>query len=118
MPPRRRRHVPTVPSQRLTEELRRLRESADLTNDQAVAALQEQGDGRWSAAKLSRIENDKQHVTLPDLRRMLDVYGVKIPSARLWRRWLVAPGRTSGGIATAICPSGSRSFSASKTPRS
>jgi transcriptional regulator with XRE-family HTH domain len=61
---------PTVRRRRLAAELRRLRESRDLTLDDVADRL------AWSASKLSRIENAKTGVKPPDVRRLLDLYGL------------------------------------------
>lgn len=45
--------------------------------DQVVATLLGSGEGRWSTAKLSRIETARQLVRVDELERLLDVYGVE-----------------------------------------
>lgn len=59
----------------LAETLRQLREQAQLTHDEVVAALQT-GSGKWSRPKLSRIENREQGVRPVEVEQMLDLYGV------------------------------------------
>lgn len=61
---------PTVRRRRLAAELRRLRESRDLTLDHVADRL------HWSASKLSRIENAKTGVKPTDVRRLLELYGL------------------------------------------
>jgi transcriptional regulator with XRE-family HTH domain len=65
------RRSPTVRRRRLGIELRRLREAAELTIDQAATRLE------FSTAKLSRIENAQVAVSPHDVRGMLDVYGAE-----------------------------------------
>jgi transcriptional regulator with XRE-family HTH domain len=65
----------TIRRRRLAAELRRLRERAGLTGDQAAAEL------GWSGSKISRIETYRIGVKTADLKRMLDRYGVD-PSYR------------------------------------
>jgi transcriptional regulator with XRE-family HTH domain len=78
----RRREVPerTSPSawgRKLGEELRKLREAAGLTGDAVAARL------GWSGAKVSRLEKAKSSVAIPDLRKLLALYGA--PSAQAER---------------------------------
>jgi transcriptional regulator with XRE-family HTH domain len=61
---------PTVRGRRLAAELRRLRERADLTGEEAAQRL------GWSGSKLSRIELHRSGVKPADLRMLLDLYGV------------------------------------------
>lgn len=60
----------TVLGRQLGDELRRLRESAGLTTAQAAEALD------CTKGKISRIENGRVAVRLPDLTAMLLAYGV------------------------------------------
>src|ERR1044072_7657085 len=62
---------PTVRRRRLAAELRRLRESAELTIDEVG---EEMGG---SASKISQIENGHVGVTPRDVRDMLEVYGIE-----------------------------------------
>ena len=64
------RASPTIRRRRLAAELRRLRERADLTGDQAAARL------GWSGSKISRIETHRIGVKGADLGRLLDLYRV------------------------------------------
>jgi transcriptional regulator with XRE-family HTH domain len=59
----------------LAAALRGLREQAGLTQDQTIERLLQTG-GRWSAPKLSRIEQHEQGVRPRDVEQLLDVYGV------------------------------------------
>ncbi len=61
---------PTVRRRRLAAELHRLRERSGLTGDQVAERL------GWSPSKISRIENTRSGVKLPDAQRLLDLYGV------------------------------------------
>ena len=60
----------TIRRRRLAAELRRLRERADLTGDQAAELL------GWSGSKISRIETHRIGVKPADLTKLLDLYGV------------------------------------------
>ena len=62
---------PTVRRRRLAAELRRLRDRAELTLEDAAGQL------GWSITKLSRIETARVGVQPDDLKRMLDLYGVE-----------------------------------------
>lgn len=53
----------------LGRRLRRLREEAGLTLEQAAPALD------WSVSKLGRIESGQQSVDVHGARSMLDLYG-------------------------------------------
>jgi transcriptional regulator with XRE-family HTH domain len=70
------RHVPsdqgspTVRGRRLAAELRRLRERSGLTGEGVARRL------GWSGSKVSRIERHHIGIKQPDLRRLLDLYGV------------------------------------------
>ncbi|RSN70402.1 helix-turn-helix domain-containing protein [Actinomadura sp. WAC 06369] len=64
----------TVRRWQLTASLKQLREAAGLTIEQAVQRLNE-GPGRWSKPKLSRIENRHQGVKLKEVEQLLDLYG-------------------------------------------
>ncbi|MER6303953.1 helix-turn-helix transcriptional regulator [Kitasatospora sp. NPDC001539] len=67
---------PTVRGRRLGSELRRLRESASKTTDDAASALE------CSRAKISRIETGAVGIRRLDLGILLDLYGVTDPQAR------------------------------------
>jgi transcriptional regulator with XRE-family HTH domain len=60
----------TVQRRRLAQELRRLREAADLTIDQVAEALE------CSRSKISRIENAQVKAAPRDVRDMLSIYRV------------------------------------------
>ncbi|MFC4001066.1 helix-turn-helix domain-containing protein [Prauserella oleivorans] len=62
---------PTVRRRRLASELRRLRESSDLTIDEVAEKLE------CSASKISRIETGNVGVTPRDARDLLELYGVR-----------------------------------------
>ncbi|WHT18150.1 helix-turn-helix transcriptional regulator [Crossiella sp. CA-258035] len=64
-------HSPTVRRRRLASELRRLRESSNLTCEEVAAHLE------CSAAKVSRIETGRTGVNPRDVRDMLVLYGVE-----------------------------------------
>jgi transcriptional regulator with XRE-family HTH domain len=61
---------PTVRRRRLAAELRRLRETSELTIDEVGEKLE------CSASKISRIETGHVGVTPRDVRDMLEVYGI------------------------------------------
>jgi transcriptional regulator with XRE-family HTH domain len=61
---------PTVRRRRLAVELRRLRDRAELTLEEAAGQL------GWSITKLSRIETSRVGVQPDDLKRMLDLYEI------------------------------------------
>ncbi|WP_055479012.1 helix-turn-helix domain-containing protein [Sphaerimonospora mesophila] len=61
---------PTVRRRRLGQELRRLRERAELTGDQVAARL------GWSAAKVSRIETARTSPRESDIEALLVIYMV------------------------------------------
>ena len=63
----------TVRRRRLAAELRRLRERAGLTGDEAAATL------GWSGSKISRIELHRIGVKRDDLDKLLDLYKVESP---------------------------------------
>ncbi|HEY3607214.1 MAG TPA: helix-turn-helix transcriptional regulator [Pseudonocardiaceae bacterium] len=64
-------HSPTVRRRRLSAELRRLRDQAQLTIDDVAEKL------TCSASKISRIETGHVSVTPRDTREMLKLYGVE-----------------------------------------
>jgi transcriptional regulator with XRE-family HTH domain len=64
------RRPPSVRARQLAAELRRLRDVATLTGEEAAARL------GWSPSKISRIETGQTPPTPADLRRVLDVYEV------------------------------------------
>ncbi|MGS2590032.1 helix-turn-helix domain-containing protein [Streptomyces hebeiensis] len=59
----------------LADSLKSLREQAGFTQEQAVGKLKE-GAGRWSPAKLSRIETRVHRVKPREVEQLLDAYGV------------------------------------------
>lgn len=61
---------PTVRRRQLATELHRLRERLGLTGDQVAERL------GWSPSKISRIENNRSGIKLPDARKLLDLYEV------------------------------------------
>jgi len=60
----------TVRRRRLRSELRRVRETASLTQDQVATAMD------WSLSKVIRIENGAVGISTNDLKALLDLYGV------------------------------------------
>jgi transcriptional regulator with XRE-family HTH domain len=80
---------PAIRRRRLAGELRRLRELAGYTGDQAADHL------GWSASKLSRIETNKIGIKEADVQRLLDLYAVSEPH----RDELLALARESKQIA-------------------
>lgn len=61
---------PSVRARQLASELRRLRDAATLTGEEAAGRL------GWSPSKISRIENGQTAPSPADLRRLLDLYDV------------------------------------------
>jgi transcriptional regulator with XRE-family HTH domain len=78
-------HSPTVRGRRLMREVKRLREAAGLSPDEAARRLD------FSKSKLYRIENGKSRIDADDLEDMLDLYDVRSPD----RDALIALGRDS-----------------------
>ncbi|MEV6591546.1 helix-turn-helix domain-containing protein [Streptomyces acidicola] len=68
MPPRR---YPTVRQKRLGTELRRLREAAGLSGEQAAEALE------CSKGKISRVETGMSGIRAAELKALLQAYGVE-----------------------------------------
>lgn len=62
---------PLVPRQKLAQELRRLREDANLTLDQVATALED-----ISTSKLSRLENAQGSPRARDVRDLAQLYGI------------------------------------------
>jgi len=60
----------TIRRRRLAAELRRLREHAELTGDQAAERL------GWSGSKISRIETNRIGVKRTDLSKLFDLYQI------------------------------------------
>jgi transcriptional regulator with XRE-family HTH domain len=65
------RSSPTARRRRLAAELHRLRDRAGLTGDQVAERF------GWSPSKISRIENARSGLKVPDARKLLDIYGVQ-----------------------------------------
>lgn len=78
-------HSPTVCGRRLMRELKRLREAAGMSPDEAALRLD------FSKSKLYRIENGRSRVDADDLEDMLDLYDVRSPD----RDALIQLGRDS-----------------------
>ncbi len=68
---------PTARRRRLAGELKRLRLESGLTGEQVALALT--GLGRWSASKVSRIENGRVGVHHGDVADLLDLYRLDGP---------------------------------------
>ncbi|WP_327275967.1 helix-turn-helix domain-containing protein [Streptomyces sp. NBC_01224] len=68
--------VPTVRRRRLGATLRRMRNQAGLTLDEAAASM------GWKGPKLSKIENATLGIRPNDLHSLLDVYSITDPEAR------------------------------------
>jgi transcriptional regulator with XRE-family HTH domain len=64
------KRAPSVRARQLAAELRRLRDAATLTGEEAAAGL------GWSPSKISRIETGQTAASPADLRRLLDLYDV------------------------------------------
>jgi hypothetical protein len=61
----------TIRQRRLAVDLARLREAAGLDRDEAAGPM------GWHSSKLYRIETGRSGIKLADVRRLLDLYGVK-----------------------------------------
>jgi transcriptional regulator with XRE-family HTH domain len=72
--------APSLRRRRLAAELRKLRDESGLSITDVAEKL------AWQGSKLSRIETRQLGITAPDLRRLLDVYGV---ADEAYRDWLV-----------------------------
>jgi transcriptional regulator with XRE-family HTH domain len=66
-------HTPTVRARRLGAELRRLREHAGLSPDDAARAV------TWSRPKLNKFETAARRPTLSEVETLLDLYGASGP---------------------------------------
>ncbi|MDA0562925.1 helix-turn-helix domain-containing protein [Streptomonospora sp. S1-112] len=64
-------HNPTARRRRLGVELRRLRENAGMTGEEAAERM------AWSGSKLSRIERGQVATNSDDVRDLLELYGVE-----------------------------------------
>ena len=62
---------PSLRRRRLAAELRALREQSGLSTTEAAKKL------GWQASRISRIETRQSGLTAPDLRKLLDEYGVE-----------------------------------------
>ncbi len=62
---------PSMRRRRLAAELRRMRDQAGLSTTDAAKRL------RWQASRVSRIETRQSGIGAPDLRELLDAYGVE-----------------------------------------
>src|SRR5215469_11471508 len=62
---------PSLRRRRLAAELRRLRDQSGLSTTDAAKKL------GWQASRLSRIETRQSGITAPDLRKLLNAYGVE-----------------------------------------
>lgn len=80
------RRPPSVRARQLAGELRRVREVAELTGEEAAARL------GWSASKISRVETGRTAINAGDLQVLLNLY--QITGSR--RDWLVELGRSAG----------------------
>jgi transcriptional regulator with XRE-family HTH domain len=85
----------TIGRRRLAAELRRLREHAGLTGDEAAERL------GWSGSKISRIETHRIGVKPADLSKLLDLYGVEASRREEISAFAREPSR-AGGLDSAI----------------
>lgn len=81
---------PAVRRRKLGAELRSLRARAGLTSGQAAGLV------GWHQSKVSRIETGSSGVKPPDVRLLLDVYGVEDPELR--ELLLMLAGSDDGGV--------------------
>ena len=87
-----------VRQRRLAAELRRLREQAGLTGDEAAEQL------GWSGSKISRIELHRIGVKAADLTRLLDLYQVDAAYGQELQALATESGRTGRGPVAAGMP--------------
>lgn len=69
---------PSLRRRRLAAELRRLRDQSGLSVTEAARRL------GWQASRLSRIETRQSGITAPDLRNLLNAYGVEDQGQRAY----------------------------------
>jgi transcriptional regulator with XRE-family HTH domain len=69
---------PSLRRRRLAAELRRLRDESGLSTTDAAKLLE------WQPSRLSRIETRQSGITAPDLRKLLNAYGVEDPEYRTY----------------------------------
>ncbi|MCO6009257.1 helix-turn-helix domain-containing protein [Actinoallomurus purpureus] len=63
-------YTPTIGGRQLARELRRLREEAKMTGEQAARAL------AWEQSKVSRTENAKMRITAGEVMEICEAYGI------------------------------------------
>jgi transcriptional regulator with XRE-family HTH domain len=85
----------TIRRRRLAAELRRLREHAGLTGDEAAERL------GWSGSKISRIETHRIGVKPTDLSKLLDLYEVDLPRREELARFALESSR-AGALESAV----------------
>jgi transcriptional regulator with XRE-family HTH domain len=78
---------PSLRRRRLAAELRRLRDQSGLSLSDVADKL------GWQMSRISRIETRQLGITSADLRKLLDLYGVKDPA---YRDYLAALARRAG----------------------
>lgn len=70
-------HSPTLRRRRLSAELKRSREDAEITSTKAAKSL------GWASGKLSMIESaETKKIKADDLNKMMDLYGITDPGKR------------------------------------
>jgi transcriptional regulator with XRE-family HTH domain len=85
----------TIRRRRLAAELRRLREHAGLTGDEAAERL------GWSGSKISRIETHRIGVKPTDLSKLLDLYEVDLSRREELTRFALESSR-AGSLESAV----------------
>src|SRR3984957_3872840 len=85
----------TIRRRRLAAELRRLREHAGLTGDEAAERL------GWSGSKISRIETHRIGVKPADLSKLLDLYEVDLSRREELTRFALESSR-AGALESAV----------------
>lgn len=81
----------------LAETLRQLREQAELTHDEVIEELRKV-PGKWSRAKLSRVETRAQGIKPREVEQLLDVYRVADTEVRQRLTELAGASRERGWV--------------------
>lgn len=83
-------HNPTMRQRRLARRLKDLRVAAGLTHTDAAAVLES------AESKMTRLENAQSGIRIPDLRALLDAYGVDDPDERTYLEELAREAKQKG----------------------
>lgn len=83
-------HNPTMRQRRFARRLKELRVAAGLTHADAAAVLES------AESKMTRLENAQSGIRIPDLRALLDAYGVDDPDERAYLEDLAREAKQKG----------------------